>query len=70
MTTRVNAIEQCFLVVLCKVVLAFESMDEVLKCDPVFQVSFKGRVSSRSFEGSIDVSLSTSQVYHLRYLVR
>ena len=32
----------------------------------VFQITFKGRVSTVSFEGSIDVGLPTSsQVYHL-----
>ena len=32
----------------------------------VFQITFNGRVSTRSFEGSIDVSLPTSsQVYNL-----
>ena len=37
MTIQMKAIEQCFpfvlLVVLCKVVLAFESVDEILKCN-------------------------------------
>ena len=32
----------------------------------VFQITFKGRVPTRSFDGSIDASLPTSsQVYHL-----
>ena len=36
------------------------------KNSAVFQINFKGMVSTRSFEGSIDVSLPTSsQVYHL-----
>ena len=37
MTIQMKAIEQCFpvmlFVVLCKVVLAFESVDEILKCN-------------------------------------
>ena len=37
----------------------------------VVQVSFKGPVQTRSFEGSIDVGLPTpSQVYHLFCWVR
>ena len=37
----------------------------------VFQITFKGRVSTRSFEWSIDVGLSSSsQVYHLFCQVR
>ena len=37
----------------------------------VFQITFKGRVPTRNFEGSIDVDLPTpSQVYHLFCRVR
>ena len=35
------------------------------------QITFKGRVSTRNFEGSVDASLApSSQVYHLFYRVR
>ena len=38
---------------------------------PVFQITFKGTVSTRNFEGSKDVGLSTpSQVSHLFCWVR
>ena len=38
---------------------------------PVFQITFKGRVPTRRFEGSIDVVLATSsQVYHCFCWVR
>ena len=39
--------------------------------DTVFQITFKGRVPTMSFEGSTDVSLPiSSQVYHLFCQVR
>ena len=41
------------------------------RTEAVFQITFKGRVLTRNFEGSIDVDLPTpSQVYHLFCQVR
>ena len=37
----------------------------------MFQITFEGRVSSRSFDGSVDVSLKkSSDVYHLSFQIR
>ena len=42
-----------------------------LDANPVFQITFKGRVPTRGFDGSIDVGLPTpSQVYNLFCRVR
>ena len=45
--------------------------NKVPVADPVFLITFKGRVSTKSFEGSIAVGLPTSsQVSHLFCRVR
>ena len=49
----------------------FEILIETRGHSAVFQITFKGRVSTRSSEGSIDVGLPiSSQVYHLFCRVR